>query len=63
MLSFAFYKTMKVIDTQSGVVSSHCSLCIAGFTANSCNDNTCGNELEQRNCIMHDVLMQNILTG
>lgn len=63
VLPFAFYRTMKVIDSKSRVVIFHRWLCIASFIANSSNDSTCGNELEHRNCIMHDVLMQNILTG
>ncbi len=54
---------MKVIDAESSVVSIHHWLCIAGFIANSSNDSTSGNEHEQRNCIMRDVLMLNMLTG
>lgn len=54
---------MKVIDAESIVVNFHHWLCIASFIASNSNDSTCGNELDQRNFIMHDVLMQNILTG
>lgn len=54
---------MKVIDAESSVVSFHHWLFIASFTASSSNDSTCGNEHEQKNCIMYEELMQNILTG
>lgn len=62
-LPFPFYRTMKVTDAKSSVVSIHHWLCIASFIANSSNDSTSGNEHEQRNCIMHNVLMLNIVTG
>lgn len=53
---------MKVKDEEPGVVSTRYWLCIASFMVNRSNDSTCGHQLEQRNCIMLDVLVQNVLT-
>lgn len=63
VLPFTVYRTMKVMHAASTVVSVCHWLCIAGFIANSSNVSTRGNEHEQRNCIMYNVLMQSTLTG
>lgn len=62
VLLFLVYRIMKVKDEAAGVVSTHYWLCIASLMVNRSNDGTRGRPLEQRSCIMLDVLVQNVLT-
>lgn len=63
MLSLPFIETIKV--TRAAAAGVHRRLCAAAFVANCCNDCTRmtddgggrdGGEVEQRNCIMDDVM-------
>lgn len=62
VLLFLVYRIMKVKDEEPGVVNTRYWLGNASFMVNRSNDSTCGHQLEQRNCIMLDVLVQNVLT-
>lgn len=60
VLLWAFYIAMRIVGGQCGVVIFSCWLCIAGFTAKSCNDSALANKHAHRNCTMYDLLMQNV---
>lgn len=53
----------EVRDSERSVVNFHHWLSIASFIANSSNVCTRGNEHEQRECIMHNLLTQNSMSG
>ena len=56
-LPSTFYRTMKVTDRESGVVSADRWFCFATFIANNIND-TCCREREQRSCIIHVLMVK-----